>query len=62
LWNCKKIQCKKLAAEKWCAERGYEYKIVDIQPDSKLLKDKYLNGEIRFVNKYIDRFKKYVNV
>ena len=41
---------------------GLEYKLIDIEPDSSILKDKYLNGEIRFVEKYKDKFEKYAGI
>lgn len=62
LWNCKEVQIKKYAAEKFCLNNGYEYKLVDIEPNSLVLREKYLNGEIRFVDKYVDRFEKYAGI
>jgi len=62
LWNTKEVAAKKQAAECFCKMMGYEYKLVDIEPNSLLLKEKYLNGEIRFVEKYKSRFEKYIGV
>lgn len=62
LWNTKTVVSKKLAAEEFCKQMGYEYKLVDVEPNSLLLKEKYLNGEIRFVDKYKSRFEKYIGV
>jgi len=62
LWNTKEVTAKKEAAEKFCNKMGYEYKLVDVEPNSLLLKEKYLNGEIRFVDKYKSRFEKYIGI
>jgi hypothetical protein len=62
LWNTKEVIAKKIAAEEFCSKNGYKYKLVDITPDSKLLKEKYLNGEIKFVEKYKERFEKYAGI
>lgn len=62
LWNTKTVVSKKLAAEEFCRRMGYEYKLVDVGLNSLLLKEKYLNGEIRFVDKYKSRFEKYIGV
>lgn len=62
LWNTVVVKSKKEAAEKFCIENGFEYKLVDIEPKSEILRDKYLNGEIRFVEKYKNRFEKYANI
>ena len=62
LWNTKEVVAKKEAAEEFCRKMGYEYKLVDVEPNSLLLKEKYLNGEIKFVDKYKHRFEKYIGV
>lgn len=62
LWNTREVIAKKIAAEEFCSKNGYEYKLVDIILDSKLLKEKYLNGEIKFVEKYKERFEKYAGI
>ena len=62
LWNTKTVVSKKLAAEKFCRRMGYEYKLVDVGLNSSLLKEKYLNGEIRFVEKYKERFEKHAKI
>ena len=62
LWNTKEVIAKKDAAEKFCDKVGYEYKLADVEPNSSLLKEKYLKGEIRFVEKYIERFEKYAGI
>jgi hypothetical protein len=62
LWNTEEVVAKKLAAEVFCNKNGYEYKLVDVIPNSKLLKEKYLNGEIRFVEKYKERFERYAGI
>lgn len=62
LWNTPLIQLKAKAAKKLCRKMGWEYKLIDIQPDSSILKDKYLNGEIKFVEKYKERFEKYAGI
>jgi hypothetical protein len=62
LWNTTLVKLKKEAAEKFCKENNLEYKLVDVKTDSKLLKDKYLNGEIKFVEKYKERFEKYAGI
>jgi len=40
----------------------YKYKLVDVISDSKILREKYLNGDIKFVDKYKKRFEKYANI
>lgn len=62
LWNTNSVVSKKEAAEKFCKEKGYEYRLVDIEPNSSLLREKYLNGEIKFVEKYRERFEKYAGI
>lgn len=62
LWNTKEVIAKKIAAEEFCSRNGYKYKLIDVIPDSKLLKEKYINGEIRFVEKYKERFEKYAGI
>jgi len=62
LWNTLVVKLKKKAAEKFCKKGGYKYLLVDVDPDSKLLKEKYLNGEIKFVEKYKERFEKYAGI
>ncbi len=62
LWNTLIVKSKKKAAEKFCKKIGWKYKLVDIDPNSKLLKEKYLNGEIKFVEKYKERFEKYAGI
>lgn len=62
LWNTPKILLKRMAGEKFCEQFGYIYTIVDIEPNSSLIKDKYLNGEVKFVEKYIEKFKKYAGI
>lgn len=56
------MQLKKEAAEKFCNECGLTYKLIDITPNASILKDKYLNGEIHFVEKYKTRFEKYAGI
>ena len=62
LWNSKLVVLKKEAAEKFCRNMGYKYLLVDVDPDFKLLKEKYLNQEIKFVDKYKERFEKYAGI
>ena len=62
LWNCKEVVAKKDAAIKFCKKHGLTYKMVDIAPNSQIIKDKYLNGEIKFMDKYLNRFKKYAKI
>lgn len=62
LWNTKEVVAKKEAAEEFCKKMGYEYKLVDVEPNSLILKEKYLNGEIKFVEKYKERFEKYAKL
>ena len=62
LWETPLVKLKREAAEKFCNERGLTYKLIDVVPNSSILKDKYLNGEIRFVEKYKTRFEKYANI
>lgn len=62
LWNTKLVVLKKKAAEDFCKKIGYEYSLIDVVPDASLLKEKYLNGEIKFVEKYKERFEKYAGI
>lgn len=62
LWNTLTVKLKKKAAEKFCKKNNLEYKLIDVEPDSKLLKQKYLDGEIKFVEKYKERFEKYAKI
>jgi len=62
LWETPLVKLKREAAEKFCNERGLTYKLIDVVPNSSILKDKYLNGEIRFVEKYKTRFEKYADI
>ena len=62
LWETPLVKLKKEVGEKFCIENGLEYKLIDIEPDSSILRDKYLNGEIRFVEKYKDKFEKYAGI
>lgn len=62
LWNTPLVKLKKEAAEKFCKENGLVYKLIDIEPNSEILKEKYLNGEIRFVEKYKTRFETYARI
>lgn len=62
LWDTPLVKLKKEVGEKFCIENGLEYKLIDIEPNSSILKDKYLNGEIRFVEKYKDKFEKYAGI
>lgn len=62
LWETPLVKLKKEAGEKFCIENGLEYKLVDIEPNSSILKDKYIAGEITFVEKYKTRFEKYAGI
>jgi hypothetical protein len=62
MWNTPLVILKKKAAEKLCNKMGWEYKLVDITPNSRILREKYLNGEIKFVEKYKEKFEKYADI
>jgi hypothetical protein len=62
MWQTPLVLLKKKAAEKLCKKMGWEYKLVDIEPNSTILRDKYLNGEIIFLKKYKERFEKYAGI
>lgn len=62
LWNTPQVLLKKFAAEIFCKNKKYKYKLVDIEIESDILKEKYLNKEIIFVDKYKDRFEKYAKI
>lgn len=62
MWKTPLVLLKKKAAEKLCKKMGWEYKLIDIVPNSSILRDKYLNGEIKFVEKYKERFEKYAGI
>jgi hypothetical protein len=62
VWNTPLVLLKKKAAERLCKKRGWVYKLVDITPNSSILKKKYLDGEIKFVEKYRERFEQYANI
>jgi len=62
LQNTLENQCKFKAMEEFCKNNNLIFKVIDIEPDSKLIKQKFLDGEIKFTHKYIDRFKKYAGI
>lgn len=62
LWKTISVMTKQAAAEAFCKHHGWIYRLIDVEPNSMLLKDKYLAGEIRFVEKYKQRFEKYIGV
>jgi hypothetical protein len=61
LWNTPNVSDKKKAAEKFCAERGLEYKFYDCNLDDfkSVLLSKYKNGEIIFTTGCEEKFKNY---
>ena len=62
LWNTPTIEAKRNAAEKWCEERKYKYKIAE----PKLLTyneiiDLHQAGKIKFLKQYEDKLIVYRN-
>ncbi len=62
LWDTPTIKLKTKAAKQFCKRLGLKYTLLDIQPISSTLKEKYLNNEIKFVDKYKKRFEKYAGI
>lgn len=62
LMNTVENQAKFKAAKAFFAQKGLAFEVIDIQPDSSLLKDKYLQKEITFQNRYEDRFRQYIGL
>jgi glutaredoxin len=62
LWNTNLVKLKKKVAEKFCKLNGWKYKLIDVDPDSNSIREKYLNGEIKFVEKYKERFERYAKI
>jgi hypothetical protein len=57
LFNSPKILAKKQAAMSWCIERNLKYKLIDpILLEKNLIKEKYLNKEIIFTDRYQQLF------
>ena len=48
--------------KEFCEKIGLEFLVLDVIPNSHSLKEKYLNGEIKFDKKCDDKFKKYCGI
>ncbi len=60
LWNTPLIIAKKEAAERFCKEKGYKYKLIDPKiVDLEIIKSKVDNEQIKFSGKYKERFEEY---
>lgn len=62
LWNTRENVAKREAAIPHFAAMGLNFQFVDVLPDSKCIRERYLKGEIRLVHRYIERFEKYANI
>jgi hypothetical protein len=62
LWNTRENKLKFEAMSNFCERNGLLFSIIDVIPDSLILKEKYLNGEIKFDKKCDDKFKKYCGI
>ncbi len=60
LHNTPNVTAKRLAAERFCAERGLTYRLEDIEIDKDVIHDAYEKGLIRFDRDYEKRFLEYV--
>jgi len=60
LQNSPSVLAKASAAIEFCKENNLEYKLVDIEQDFELIKRLYLSGEFKLMDKYIERFEKYI--
>ena len=62
LWNTPLIIAKKLAAEEFCKNKGFKYKLIDPKIiDLEIIRKKVDNKEINFFDKYKEKFEKYYN-
>jgi len=52
-------KAKREAAEKVCSERGWTFKYIDPVIDSELIKVKYLNGNIKWAERYKEKVDKF---
>lgn len=58
LHESQSVQAKAQAAIKFCQENNLEYKLVDIEQDFELIKELYLSGEFKPMDKYAEKFEK----
>lgn len=62
LWSSRENVLKFEAMKEFCEKIGLEFLVLDVIPNSHSLKEKYLNGEIKFDKKCDDKFKKYCGI
>jgi hypothetical protein len=59
LHDTPKVLAKKLAAEAFCLSKAMTYEIIDPPIlDEERIKNMYLNGQVKFLNRYEEKFKK----
>lgn len=59
LWNTDENKRKFSAAKEFFERIGYVFIVMDVEPDTNKLKEKFLDGKIEFDKKCVDKFKKY---
>lgn len=62
LWNVKSVQIKAEAGRKFCSNLGWEYKLIDIEVDKDILREKLVSGEINLQTKYEQRVKNFLKI
>ncbi len=59
LFKSENVRLKKEAAEKWCAENGYEYLLIEpLKLSNEKILELYNSGEIKFTERYEEKFEK----
>lgn len=62
LLNTRENKAKFEAATPFFAALGLTFQVLDIEPDSMMLKAKYLAGEITFTTRYENRFRRHIGL
>ena len=61
LQKTKSVILKKEAAEKFCLERGWTYILIDIEIDPKKIHEYFVSGNIKFMDKYYQKYLNYIS-
>lgn len=62
LWDHPDVVAKADAGRKFCQSKNWEYRLVDIEIDRDLLKNKILSGDLKIKDKYKERVNKYLRL
>lgn len=62
LWSTDENKRKFSAAKTFFERKGYVFVVKDVEPDTNLLREKYLEGKIKFDKKCIEKFEKYCGI